>query len=309
MARAVTESALMAALSFLLYVGASIPFVGAFCVFLCPVPITFVGVYHGHRRAALACLCTTVLVSMLTGGFTQGYLYLTAFGVFGLATGWMLTYRGDMGRALMIATFALTLLLGPLTFLIGQSLGASEPIAQAETALFKFVDEQVAKLGDPHLSAAMPQLKAMCSTLLKFPLLAFLIPALVGLYVQHWVTYKLFERLGRTVPKPPNPYHLKMAPWISCAFFAIAIRYGQVGGANKTYEASILLNLMYACIYLAWFAGISAVARMIWPKEEIPLGRYAALMIPGFLFGNLPMLIGLFDSFQPPAPPPAEAQA
>ena len=87
MARAVTESALMAALSFLLYLAASIPVLGGFFILLCPVPLTLVGLRHGSRRAVLSCLCSVLLVAVLTGGPVQGYLYLVPFGLMGVITG------------------------------------------------------------------------------------------------------------------------------------------------------------------------------------------------------------------------------
>src|SRR5688572_26215190 len=111
MARAVTESALMAALSFIFYIASNVPLLGAIFIFLCPVPITFVGVRHGTRRAALSCACATVLVFAVAGGFASAYIFMASFGIFGVASGWMLTRQGSTGRALGIATVAVTLAL------------------------------------------------------------------------------------------------------------------------------------------------------------------------------------------------------
>lgn len=301
MARAVTESALMAALSFLLYVASTVPLLGAICVFLCPVPITIVGVRHGTRRAALSCACATVLVFALAGGFTAAYLFMASFGIFGLASGWMLTREGSPGRALGLATMAVTLVLAPTIYLAGMGMGLGDSLAEAQKMMFSMLDAQAALFNDPSFTAALPKLKDFLATLMVFPLMGFVVSSLTGLYLNHLVTHKVFERMGFAVRPPPNPYHLRMAPWAPLLLVLCWIRYGAVGGANRTMEASFFLNVALVGVYIAWFSGIAALARLWSPKQELPVSRYLLLVFVGIFFGWLPVLLGCFDAFQPPA--------
>src|SRR5579862_9141507 len=113
MAKTVTESALMAALSFLLYIaGSLIPLISGFVMLVCPLPIVYVGVQHGGRRAAMAALCTAVLVG-LTIGPTEAYFYTLPFGVTGVVTGHLFFRDEDPSRMLLIGTGVLLILMLP----------------------------------------------------------------------------------------------------------------------------------------------------------------------------------------------------
>ena len=293
---------MMAALSFLFYVASNIPVLGAIFFLLCPVPITFVGVRHGTRRAAMSTACATVLVFILAGGPGPAYLFLAGFGIFGLASGWMLTRQGPPGRALVMATFALTLALAPTTKLLEKGVGVEDSMAETQKMLFTMMDTQAQWMNDPAFTAALPHYKDLWATVFHVPLVLFLVTAFTGLYLNHLVTHRVFLRMGFTVHPPPSPYHMRMPVWGTLALALLWMRYNAIGGANRTMEASLILNGLLIGAYAAWFSGIAAVARMWSPKQEITLPRFGLLTFLGLFFGGIPILVGLFDSFQPAAP-------
>lgn len=292
----------MAAMSFLLYVAAGMPLLGGFCALLCAVPITFVGLRHGARRAALSCACATVLVCMLAGGFTPAYLYLNAFGVVGVASAWMLTRKSDPGRALVVAVIGLTTVLVPLTLLIGQAIGAEAPLSQGQDAMYKFMEEGVAKFNDPQFTAMLPLLKKQMTLLLMCPLLLFAFTAFLSLYSNHWVSYYTLRRMGHELHEPPNPYHIKMAPWAACLYLIVGLRLGAIHTQAPTMQMSVLVNLHTLLMFAAWSGGIAAILRMFSPKKQLPTSRFFLAGLISMPFSGIMVLLGLFDSFQPPAP-------
>src|SRR5687767_9806723 len=97
MASAVTESALLAALSALLYMAGWMPLLTYFVQLTCAMPITLVGIRHGGQRAWTAALVATVVVG-LTGGPTEAFIYAVPFGVMGAISGYFLHAEDDPAR-------------------------------------------------------------------------------------------------------------------------------------------------------------------------------------------------------------------
>jgi uncharacterized protein YybS (DUF2232 family) len=137
MAKTVTESALMAALSFLLYLASSIPVLSAFVILVCPLPIVYVGVQYGGRRAALAALCTTVLVGLVLGP-TESYLYLLPFGLTGVVTGHLLFRDEDPNRMLMMGSGILLVAMMPAAMFLEKAMGLGDAVAEMQKQILWF---------------------------------------------------------------------------------------------------------------------------------------------------------------------------
>lgn len=297
---------MMAALSFILFLASSIPLLGAFAVLMCPIPLTFVAVRHGARRAALATTCASILVLLVGGGPAQAMIFLAGFGSFGLATGWMVTRNGPPGRTLIVASVAVGFVLLLSTLATSKAMGIDDSMAELKTMTFTMLDQQAKMINDPTFASMIVRYKALIITLLVCPIGIFFMGAVINLYINYVITYRVLLRMGVTVQPPGNAYHLRLPAWLTCLMAVAFVRYNNPALAANSIQASVLANFLMVSGMTAWLGGIAALARMVSPKKETSAAMFIGLSLGGFIFGGMPVLLGLFDSFSPPAPP-AEA--
>jgi uncharacterized protein YybS (DUF2232 family) len=310
MARAVTESAMMAALSFVLYLASNIPLLGAFIAWLAPVPLTYVVLRHGLRRGIMSCACTCVLLLVVGGGPASAYLFLGMFGLVGIACGWMLRRDEPQINALFKATLMLTILVTPMTYLAGRVVGAGESMDAGVQLFFKQLDQMATWFNDPSFTALFEQYKKLILTLMVAPVFALALSSFVLIYVNHLITYWLSGRLGIQVPPPPNPYHMKFPVWLPLAYILGVQRAGAVG-LVKTLEASLTWQVFITGQLCMFLAGMAAIARWMSPKKELPIPTFGGLLMFGMILGPIPLWLGIFDTLagQPQAPETADAPA
>jgi len=296
MARAVTESALMAALSFVLYLGSSLPLLGGFFILLCPVPLTLVGLRHGVRRAVLSSVCAALLVTLVSGGPVQGYLFLVPFGFVGIITGWMLARRHAPGRALLVAATVMTLAVTPAMTFLEKAIGLEDLCAESQKMMTSVLETQYHGASTPMAQVEQQRLKETLFTMIRLPLAPFFLFSLAFLYVNHLISYKVFLRLGIEVHPPPDPRRFRLPLLVAVALPPLWIGYIKAGGPNGTLAASLLLNGFFVAGQLAWMGGVVAVARFLSP--ETPLSYPKTLLLALFLFTLVPitMIFGICEA-------------
>jgi uncharacterized protein YybS (DUF2232 family) len=307
MARPVTESALMAALSYLLFLGYNVPVLGGLLALFCPIPLTLVAMRHGLRRAVMSCACASVLVLIAGGGPAQAYLFLMLFGLTGLASGWMLSRSEPSSVALFKATLLLMIPSTPMALGAGAVVGADQSLEELKKQMFAWLGSLLGANPDPAALAQLEGFKKLLSSMLVCPVWLMVSTCLGSLVLNHIVMRYLAPRLKLEVPPLPNPYHARVPVWVPLAMFALMYRFGAIGGLSLSMESSLLLNLIWICQVSIYTAGVGALARLMRPEKPFTVVQMVMLAGVGMLVPAIPFIMGLVDSFQDPVPPTAKA--
>jgi uncharacterized protein YybS (DUF2232 family) len=316
MAREVTESALMAALSFLLFFAGNLL---GFLVILVPVPLAIVGYRYGVKRAIMSCAVAAALVSLITGGLLQGYFYVTPFGLLGVITGWMLRREGSASNTLMAGTLIMTLAMTPALTPLEKALTSENSYAQLQKMMATVLDQKIKDTPSPEEREQYTQLKTTFTILLGFPIALMFLASLTLVYISHLVSYKVLGRLDIPVRPPPDPRNFRMSLWV-LALLPMSFFFFVQSGANKTsIYASLGLNCLYICGQVCWLGSTAAVARLIWPDRVLPVPAF--LLLGFFCLGliqlatlvaiseNISLKLGWAKSAEPSTDAPIEAPA
>ncbi|MBI4862379.1 MAG: DUF2232 domain-containing protein [Candidatus Riflebacteria bacterium] len=302
----------MAALSFLFFLGSSIPLLGVFFVLLCPVPLTLVGLRHGGRRSVLSCACAVFLVSVVIGGPVQGYLFLVPFGLVGVITGWMLTQTGSAARTILMGTLLMTLAVTPAVTFLEKAIGLQDFAEQSKQLVKSVIEAQSRQSLPPEARLELEQMVATLTTAIRFPLAPFFLFSMFLVYVNHLVSYKVFLRLGITVRAPPDPRRFRLPLWVVALYPIMWLGYARAGGPNGTLTSSLLLNGFFLAGQLTWLGGVTAAGRLLSPDRPVPVP--ACLLLAAVLLPLMPFAIMLgvgetvFGALEPRPPLAAREQ-
>ncbi|WP_448564138.1 DUF2232 domain-containing protein [Trichothermofontia sp.] len=159
-----------------------------------PLPITLVYLRWGHRATWMATLVSGLLLSVLMGP-TRSILFIVPFGLLGVLLGWLWRNAVNWWIAIALGTLLNTVgfffRIWLLSILLGDDLWAYSMVQIANLAEWIFT--KLGVLAQPDLWVI--QVIAVAVVLLN---------SVVYLFVVHLAAWLLLERLGSSIPAPPE---------------------------------------------------------------------------------------------------------
>jgi len=297
MAQTLTESALMAALSFLLYVAGYTPLLSAFALLASPLPITWVGVRHGGRQAALAALCAAVVVGLVLGP-PDAYLYFVPFGLLGTLTGHLYFRDEDPIRMLWIGTSLLFVTTTPAALLLEKAMGLDDPVKELKRLIDPVLPAPIGWI--PGLDPTTVQqnvafVSSQVSTMVRVPLAFFLVLSFALFYCNHLASFLLFWRLKMPVCPPPDVRRYRTPRFILAATPPLLAAYIMAGGGNGRIENAVFLNLFLAGAFFTFLGGLACVTILLDRSSLKPLARVGVSFLSLIVFWPLLIVLGFVD--------------
>lgn len=298
MATAVTESALLAALSALLYMASWMPLLSQFVLLACGMPITIAGVKHGGQRAWLAALCSTIVVT-LTGGPTEGFFFISSFGILGAICGHFMHVDEEPGRGFLLGAGWFFVLLVPATCVIERVLGLGDSLGEVQRGFvwcalvvvdyLPGLDPQAAKgLGD--LFSRVTATGVLC------PLAFFAAFSAVMYYSNHLFSFLVCWRLRLPVPPPPDLRALRTPRSMLLVMPVLAFACLATGPTSGTVPASLALNAFAIALFIAYVGGFAVTVILLDRSTLPPLKRMGVSLLVMFPLFWAAILIGLADA-------------
>ena len=298
MATAVTESALLAALSALLYMASWIPLVSQFVLLACGMPITIAGVKHGGQRAWLAALCTTIVIT-LTAGPTEGFLYAMPFGALGALCGHFLYIEEESGKGFLLGTGWLFVMMVPATTVVERVLGLGDSLGEVQRGFvwcamvaadyIPFVAPETAK-------AIAGWLQLFTATAVLCPLAFFAAFCAVMYYSNHLFSFLVCWRLRLSVPPPPDLRAMRTPRAMLVVLPVLAVTCAITGPTSGTVAASLALNALAIALFIAYIGGFAVTVILLDRSRLKPLARmFASLLVMFPLFAGA-MVLGVLDA-------------
>ena len=159
-----------------------------------PVPIALTYLRWGHRAAWMAALVSGLLLSVLMGP-TRSILFFIPFGLLGVQLGALWRRRASWFLSIfigtIIGTFGFFFRIWLVSLLLGDDLWT-----YVTTQITELVEWGFVKLG----ILAQPEL----SLVQAIAVVMIIINNLVYLFVVHLAAWLLLERLGNSIPPPPQ---------------------------------------------------------------------------------------------------------
>lgn len=159
-----------------------------------PVPIALTYLRWGHRAAWMAALVSGLLLSVLMGP-TRSVLFFIPFGLLGVQLGALWRRRASWFLSIfigtIIGTFGFFFRIWLVSLLLGDDLWI-----YVTTQITELVEWGFVKLG----ILAQPEL----SLVQAIAVVMIIINNLVYLFVVHLAAWLLLERLGNSIPPPPQ---------------------------------------------------------------------------------------------------------
>jgi uncharacterized protein YybS (DUF2232 family) len=297
MAQTLTESALMAALSFLLYIAGYTPLLSAFVLLASPLPITWVGVRYGGRQAALSALCAAVVVGLVLGP-PDAYLYLVPFGLLGTLTGYLYYRDEDSVRMLWIGTSLLFVTTTPAALLLEKAMGLDDPVSELKKLFEPLLTTPIGWIPglDPAvLKQSTAFVSAQISTMVRAPLAFFLVLSFALFYCNHLASFLLFWRFKMPVCPPPDIRRFRTPRFILAAIPAFLAAYVLSGGGNGQIANAVYLNLVLAGAFFSYLGGLACMTVSLDRSSLKPLARVGVSFLSLIVFWPLLILLGFVD--------------
>lgn len=298
MASAVTESALLAALSALLYMASWLPLLSQFVLLACGMPITLAGVKHGGQRAWLAALCATVVITLI-GGPTEGYLYAVPFGALGALCGHFLHVDEEPGKAFLLGAGWLFVILVPASTVIEKVLGLGDSLAEIQRGFVWFAEYMVSWV--PLIPAATAAeltdwLRRFTATAVLCPLAFFAAFASVMYYSNHLFSFLICWRLRLPVPPPPDLRSLRTPRALLVVVPLLVLGCQAAGPTSGTVVASLALNALAIALFIAYVGGFAVSVLLLDRSRLRPLARMGVSMAVMFPLFFAAIVVGLLDA-------------
>ncbi|MBE3590969.1 MAG: DUF2232 domain-containing protein [Firmicutes bacterium] len=200
--RAVTEGALMAALTVVLVLAAAyVPALGFVLTFFLPAPAAAVTVRHGPAAAFLSVAAAAVLLALFLGP-VQALGAVLSFAFLGLAFGFGLRRRWDAGRTILLGALAVAVT-AVLAVLFTRLVFHQDILALMRDSLDSTV-RRLAASRLPSARATAEMLQAMLKQIREQPLM-MIAPAAAAVVAMSAVYYAamrpLFRRTGVEAPR------------------------------------------------------------------------------------------------------------
>lgn len=291
MASAVTESALLAALSALLYMSGWTPLLGQMVMLACAMPLSIAGLRHGGARAALAALCATIVVGLI-GGPTEAYFFAVPFGALGAISGAFLHSEDEPGRIMLLGSGWFLVLITPAAILLERALGLPDSVLEVQRAVIWFFTwpfEQVSEWLGRHA-------RLLLATGMRVPLIFFVMFAAVLFHANHLLAFLVSWRLRIPCPPPANLHTWRTPRFVLHAAPAFALIAFIAGPESVSIPASLAMNALLVTLFIAYVGGFAVTAYRLAHSALSPLARMAVsmlVMFPGFAVA---IAIGLADA-------------
>lgn len=299
MATAVTESALLAALSALLYMAGWMPLISQFVLLACGMPITLAGVKHGGQRAWLAALCATIVVT-LTGGPTEGFFYFTSFGALGAICGHFLFAEEDPGRIFLLGAGWFFVLLVPCTTVIEKVLGLGDSLGEIQRGFvwFAMIAFDYMPGLDPASAKSLGELfSRVTATAVLCPLAFFAAFSAVMFYSNHLFSFLICWRLRLPVPPPADLRSLRTPRVLLLLLPVLAFACLATGPTSGTVSASLALNAFSIALFIAYVGGFAISVILLDRSTLTPFKRMGVSLLVMFPLFWVAILVGLLDAF------------
>ena len=210
-----TESALLMAVSIVLFFGAFLPLLGILVAPFSPLPLCILTVRYGLKHALLVALVTLglliLLFSIVLGGAFIPFLFV------GLLLGALVRHGATGLRALVLGTLATALLLMGLFCFYDYMAEGSEHLLTSDQFLersFENMQELVAGLEDTvlkgneemlaSLSGGVATLQRLVDEVFRFPLAFFTSLAAMGFSLSYLVASLMSKKLELSIPALPR---------------------------------------------------------------------------------------------------------
>lgn len=299
MATAVTESALLAALSALLYIASWMPLLSQFVLLACGMPITIAGVKHGGQRAWLAALCATIVIT-LTGGPTEGFLYAMPFGALGALCGHFLHVEEEPGRGFLLGTGWLFVLMVPATTVIERLLGLGDSLGEVQRGFVWFamiLTDYVPFISAETARWAGDLLSRVTATGVLCPLAFFAAFSAVMYYSNHLFSFIVCWRLRLAVPPPPDLRSLRTPRALLVILPVLAFACLATGPTSGTVSASLALNAFTIALFVAYVGGFAITVILLDRSTLKPLQRMGVSLLVMFPLFWVAIVVGVLDAF------------
>ena len=293
MASAVTESALLAALSALLYMASWMPVISSFILLACAMPITVAGVKHGGGKAWLAMLCAAIVIA-LTGGPSEGFLYLVPFGVLGALCGHFLHIDEEPARHFLLGAGWLFVIMVPAFTIVERVLGLGQSLQELQTGVI-WSFQTFAEFFNLR-TTWVSTLRDFSATFILCPLAFYAAFSAVMYYSNHLFSFLICWRLRLAVSPPPDLRRLRTPRALLVLVPALALASSLTGPTSKTVTASLALNSFAIVLFIAYVCGFALTVIALDRSPLKPLARMAISLLMMFLLFPLTTLLGLADA-------------
>ena len=297
MASAVTESALLAALSALLYMASWMPLLSSFILLACAMPITVAGVKHGGGRAWLATFCTSIVIG-LTGGPSESLLYLVPFGAMGALCGHFLHVDEEPGRHFLLGSGWLFVILIPSFTILERALGLGQSLLELQTGMIwsaqAFANFLCAIFPLP--ASTVTVFRDFAATGMLCPLAFYVAFSAVLYYSNYLFSFIVLWRLRLPVPPPPDLRRLRTPRAMLLVTPLLAIACWIAGPCSRTVTSSILMNLLAIALFFAYVGGFALTVILLDRSTLKPLQRMGVSLLMMFVLFPLSIVLGLADA-------------
>lgn len=291
--KALTESAMIAALTSIFVVSTFYIPVLTILLALVPVPFMVLAVRRGNRYAFFSLIVVTLIISFLTG-ILYGLFMLVLFGPMSLAMGWWIRHRKEPHEVIFIGAVgsaaAIFAMIQLIAFVSGIQLTA-EISAMFNTVL----EQQTSTL--QQLNIEFIAVNEMVNYLLLiFPAL-IMIQSLFSAFLNYYLTMAILRRFIPSDEQLPEfsrfrlPGHVVLG---SLLLLALSYFSQFIEGINN---AGLIANIMLLIIVIFFMQGISLVSFLI-KRTRVP--RWIRVVVLIILVLLSPMitivaLLGLID--------------
>jgi uncharacterized protein YybS (DUF2232 family) len=297
---ALTEGAILAAITALLgVISYYIPFL-TLLVFIWPIPIIILGKRHGLSTSIMATIAAGVLASLFTP-IIYSIPIVIMYGLLGIALGFAYHKNISFIKTILIgyitALLSIIILLEVYTIITGISI-----ITELNQMMRLTMDEVnilYQSMGiDPNtMNDVVKQMDEVITSMTQlFPATLLMIPMVVTL-INMIVSEKILKRLGYDVIKVPPFRKWRLPNHASFGLFSILLvaiigQYFNLSNFDMVYQ-----NLLYLILIMFLVQGLSFVAHFFYAKNISKgvriVGFIMILVLP--IMQSLIQIIGLID--------------
>jgi len=159
-----------------------------------PLPITLVYLRWGHRATWMATLVSGLLLSVLMGP-TRSILFIVPYGLLGVLLGWLwrnaLSWWITIALGTLLNTVGFFFRIWLVSILLGDDLWAYSMVQIAN--LTEWIFTKLGLLAQPDLWVIQ-----------AIAVVVVLLNSVIYLFVVHLAAWLLLERLGSSIPAPPE---------------------------------------------------------------------------------------------------------
>jgi len=304
--RALTEGALMAALSVVLYLVGQVPPLSIILPLLSPIPITWVGVQNGAGAAVQSAMVSTLVCFLLLGP-VGAYIYVVPFGAIGVICGALLHMERSSEEVLIQGGLLTCLVLVVGYMGIEQGLGMTEGAEEIQTMLggilalpawplARLVEWAAVDGIDPQIVYALRD--ATVEILSRLPIGLLFPVAILFVYANHLMSFLIFVRFGQFVVPPAGPMQLRLGRrWVLLVLLLLIVTPA-AAVLDQRWLATLLGNGSLVGLFFFYVSGLARLSRWFQDRGWSLAPRLVASFSMVFLFAPLTAMLGMVTSFE-----------